>query len=165
MTSVKEELLKTNLFQDNVYLDKYIQLISNPPQNVNGLATHKHHTIPYHILRKQNISIYNKNYLVNLFISDHIKAHYFLFKCSKTPKEKYANIDALNILLNAHLSKQELDSLSEPDLALMAEARNCLESELAYISGAKNRGKRYLHKDNIQRKAYPEEIPALLQDG
>jgi len=80
---LKSKLLRLNVFIDNNYLNKYIELCLN---NINTVKikfkTERHHIIPksYYILNNLEIDNSNTN-LVNLSIEDHILAHYYLCGC------------------------------------------------------------------------------------
>ena len=82
---LKIKLLKTKIFIDNEYLDKYCELIL---QNCNQKKiTHKtqiHHVLPkcYFTFIGEEIDNSNSN-LVNLLYKDHILAHYYLCMCTE----------------------------------------------------------------------------------
>lgn len=96
---LKQKLLDTGLFIDNVYLDDYIALITNPFYFSN--YTEYHHVIPVYCYKKQygisdrylatkkaDADINNK--LVKLSFADHIKAHWLLSKCSLVKENEFA---------------------------------------------------------------------------
>lgn len=90
MIAIKDILLAKG-FIDNVYLDKYVDIISVNETSKNA-DIQKHHVIPiccYGIRNKtnrsDNIKIAEKdpdNYMVTLSRFNHIRAHYYLCKCS-----------------------------------------------------------------------------------
>ena len=85
MMKLKKKLLATDYFIDNLWLDKYCELIENNKNTIKQSdITQKHH-----ILQKAYYKIVNKrldnskNNIVNLKYSDHILAHYYLCYCTK----------------------------------------------------------------------------------
>ena len=102
MKILKQKLLDLNIFEDNEYLDKYIQLIeSNKKTKEEKLRTQKHHIIPRCYYKHNNLKVNNSDEnLVNLFYKDHALAHYYLALCSKNKYFKYANEYALCHLIS-----------------------------------------------------------------
>ena len=163
---IKKELLDTGQFIENEYLFKYLNHIQIKYDNDNdNYYKNKHHIIPYHILKLKGISITDKKYLKTLSISDHIIAHYYLFKCSKTNEERCANINTLNLLLNKKLNKKYFELLSDEELINLAKARDCLYSFIKETNSSKNQGKIYIHKDNICRKIFPADLAIWEKQG
>lgn len=97
----KQNLIKTTYFINNKYLNLYLQLINN---NINTkhikFETACHHIIPVSYFKLVNKDVDNSNFnKVNLYHKDHILAHYYLSKCTKSPlKEKM--VFALNFMIN-----------------------------------------------------------------
>ena len=119
MEELKTKLLDTNLFIDNEWLDKYVDLCLNSNVKQEKFKTQKHHILQVAYFTHYNLPIDNsKNNLVDLLYKDHILAHYYLMKCT-TDWLKWANqssfwqmagrrgIDGLNSVLTS------LDSLQE----------------------------------------------------
>lgn len=94
---LKIRLLNLNIFEDNDYLNDYCNLIYNNIKNSKQrYKTQSHHFIPscyyknlYNIKGKdyrKKSDEYAKNdpnnFLVNLYFSDHVLAHYYLALCS-----------------------------------------------------------------------------------
>ena len=88
---IKKILLKTDLFEDNQYLDRYLALVSFSA--IANSYTEKHHIIPvavYKIVnnyktRAEAEKIANtdkNNALVNLTYRDHCLAHCLLYFCT-----------------------------------------------------------------------------------
>lgn len=102
---LKETLLKTNLFENNDYLDSYVNLIetnrSTPKQKG---RTQRHHIIPKAYYDLNNLSIDNSNEnLVNLLYKDHILAHYYLACASRDSSFRVKMIFAINFILGNSL--------------------------------------------------------------
>lgn len=88
---IKKLLLKTCLFEDNQYLDRYLALVTS--QTIASTYTEKHHIIPvavYKIInnyktRAEAVKSANadkNNILVNLTYRDHCLAHCLLYFCT-----------------------------------------------------------------------------------
>ena len=168
MLDVKLELIKTGVYEDNSFLSKYVDLIKHNNEvesSASEYAFHKHHIIPNHILKNYLGELEEKDYIIPLKISDHVLAHYYLYMCSLTTSEKYANLNSLNILLNSHMKMLDLNNLTYEEILYIADARNCLKENLSVINGSKNKGKRYIHKDDISKKVYEEELEQYLSEG
>ena len=95
MNNLKTELLKLNIFENNIYLDKYIKLIEeNYSTEHRKNSTQSHHIIPRYYFKMNNLDVdESSNNRVNLLFCDHIMAHYYLSLCS-IGRYKYANIQA-----------------------------------------------------------------------
>lgn len=81
--NLKLILLSTNVFENNDYIDKYVELIEqNRNTKKEKFRTQLHHIIPkcYYKINKLQIDNSKEN-LVNLLYKDHILAHYYLSKC------------------------------------------------------------------------------------
>lgn len=101
----KKLLLDNHIVQlDNEYLDLYVELInSNLNKPKEKYKTQIHHIIPKYYFKDLNIPVDNsKNNLINLDYKDHIKAHYYLYKCS-TGKYKYSNSTVLKLSIKNKL--------------------------------------------------------------
>lgn len=93
---IKEDLIKLGLVIDNEWLDLYINLINSNTKTLKiKNETQMHHIIPRYYYISNNIKVNNSsNNLVNLYIKDHILAHYYLCRCStnKYFGKNYASI-------------------------------------------------------------------------
>lgn len=81
---LKENLINLNLFLNNEYLDKYVQLIYNSAQLIyDAQKMQKHHIIPrsYYMIKQIPVNNSETN-LVTLLYKDHILAHYYLSLCT-----------------------------------------------------------------------------------
>ena len=101
-TTLKNYLLKTGMFIDNVYLTNYCELI------INNLTTKKvkystqlHHILPKSYFKVIKKAVNNsKENLVNLKYSDHILAHYFLSLCCQNKELLYYMESALVFMVD-----------------------------------------------------------------
>lgn len=97
---IKSKLLELDLVEDNEYLDKYVELINNSTVTKQKYKTHTHHIIPRFYYTDNNLDVDNStNNIVELYVKDHLLAHYYLFKCGKgTFKSK--NISCLSFFFD-----------------------------------------------------------------
>ncbi len=124
MLKIKKILLNTDFFEDNQYLDEYIELIVNNLNTVKAIGiTQEHHIIPifcystddasmriggYHTSeagkrRRELVKLANadpNNKRVHLKFSDHLKAHILLVKCGKSYSFILQNANACTLMLN-----------------------------------------------------------------
>lgn len=150
---LKLKLLNLNIVEDNVYLDKYCDLIvdnlATPPQK--GL-TNIHHIIPAYYFRFKKLRIDStKENLVNLIFTDHVKAHYYLENCS-TQCFKGKNIFAIFKLCGTDIGKIQLEKLNKDldidDLLSSKPVYFSEEHRKALKKGAKNRISKNGHISN-----------------
>ena len=119
---LKNKLLNTTYFEDNIWLLKYITLIANSfLQDKQENYTEKHHIIPVSIYkylykcktRYEAELIANKNTTtVNLSFIDHCKAHLYLYNCTVGPI-KYSNEIAFSTMIK---DKTKLQQYSQDEL-------------------------------------------------
>ena len=78
-----QTLTNDNIIEPNDYYNKYLTIVySNNIQE--SSIINKHHIIPRCYYKHYNLAVDNSsNNVVKLSISDHILAHYYLYKCSK----------------------------------------------------------------------------------
>jgi hypothetical protein len=138
MLEIKKILLNTGFFEDNQYLDEYVELIVNNLTTVRATGTtQEHHIIPifcystddiatrvggYHtsaasrrrrdLTKLANADSNNKR--VHLKFSDHLKAHILLTKCGKSYGFILQNANACTLMLN--LIRKAVDQNVVPDL-------------------------------------------------
>lgn len=182
---IKEKLLKTTLFLDNQYLNKYCELIElNYRTKRQKFKTQKHHILPVIAFRLYNLDEENtSDNLVNLLYRDHILAHYYLALCSKDTEFKYKMIAAINFILGkAKQMKLDANELKDFTLTLdyyqrlYEEAKKHFANKLRGTThetsletrqkiSIKNRGKVYVNKEGIVRSIYPEDLELFIKNG
>lgn len=185
---LKEKLLSLGIFENNEYLDKYCDLVmNNLTTSVQKGITNSHHIIPVYYFRFKKIPVNSsKQNMVNLIFTDHIKAHYYLEKCS-VPEFKGKNIFAIFKLCGTDIGKIQLEKLDNNlDITQLLEDKPIYFSEehrKSLREGAKNRtsknghvsesgyaggvtGLKMIHTPEGKR-TYVEEslIPELLKQG
>lgn len=182
---LKQKLLDSSTFIDNNFLNQYIELIIT---NLNNLLikneTQKHHILPQYYFVHRDLPIDNsKDNLVNLSITNHIKAHYYLYNCVNDDKERFSNLFALNRMLGGKFTDlSTIESLNDNDcIALYKDyiegnrqahlgKTHKASDETKIKIGNANRGKyhnyKYIHNDAGDEKRIPEnELQDYLENG
>lgn len=115
MNVLKEKLLKTNLVSDNIYLDKYCELIvSNKNRKREKYKCQQHHIIPRCYYKKFDLEVDNtSDNTVILLHKDHVLSHIYLEKCSCVDWFKHYNGTAVRFALNNSTFKNLLTYESE----------------------------------------------------
>ena len=122
---MKTELLNTDYFVDNSYLDLYVELCTNnlETKKTKGKTAY-HHIIPlsfymvkYKINSRREAEKLRKviekvDYSVNLLHKDHLLAHYYLFCCSKN-SYKYKTFSAFKFLIGNLQYNLKIDSIKQ----------------------------------------------------
>jgi hypothetical protein len=116
MQKLKQKLLDTEDFKDCEALDKYCELIhiNRNRESFSG-RTQDHHILPrawFKLYGKQLDS--SPTNMVELLISDHAKAHLFLFQAAINPEVKAQNAAAVRYMCDLFL--EELIDLAAEDL-------------------------------------------------
>ena len=102
INQLKRVLLDTNIFIDNDFLDKYVELIVSNANTKKVIGkTQSHHIIPKYYFKFNNLKVDNSNSnRVNLYYKDHLTAHYFMAKCSIDKECVGRNALSIKYLLN-----------------------------------------------------------------
>ena len=108
---LKRKLLETNVVIDNEYLINYLELIKqNMLTEPEKGKTQIHHILPKSYYKHFNIEVDNNSRnKVNLYLKDHILAHYYLYKCSACTWFKFANLCAVQYCLNSSKTSIDID--------------------------------------------------------
>lgn len=120
MYDLKNKILATGLFEDNKYLDEYVNLIntSKDIQNVMGddAIYERHHIIPVCVYKhlNQNVDDTERN-KVSLTIKNHALAHYFLCLCAKKSVVKAKLVYAVMCMLNTRYIPEYDEFISSLD--------------------------------------------------
>lgn len=147
---IKNKLLELDIFIENEYFNRYVDLISNAigRQYIKS-KTQKHHIVPRSYYKENNLplddTVDNK---VNLFHYEHILAHWYLYKCAKTDYFIYANCYALLYMLR-------INNLPESEEDLITQAINYGEvyTDFCHRQSLKYKGK---SPGNKGKKVSPE---------
>lgn len=101
LEDLKQMLLSTNEFEDNVYLMLYCQLLKECAVEKILYKTQRHHIIPRCYFKKHGkICDDSESNIVVLFHKDHVKAHIYLALCASTSQMMSANKHAVIYALN-----------------------------------------------------------------
>lgn len=122
--NIKEELLKCKIVVDNEYLDEYVSIVENNLLTRREVSkTNKHHIIPRYFYKSNGIDVNNSSdNVVNLLYVDHIKAHYYLAKCSSTEEYEAFNVHSIRYLLNGKdISEFDISDINFDDIQKLYE--------------------------------------------
>lgn len=153
---LKNKLLNIKYCVDNIYLDKYCELIVNCKQrNCDSELAEVHHIVPknYFKFNKKPIDD-SKNNLVKLSVFDHVLAHYYLSLCTSQPYYKFCNSTCLQLMLH-----RDVNLISEEwllnNLPLIEEIKieqRRLNSELQKgLHAGENNSNCKIHKDEADK--------------
>lgn len=147
MKNLKEKLLQTNLFFNNEYLDKYVELCNNPKNNKESIVE-KHHILQVLAFNILKLPVDNSSdNLVELDIKNHVLAHYYLSLCSKNKYILFGNITCLNLMTHRDYStlKEEwiLNNLKELEKIRKIQRKLNSELQIGLASGEKNGNCKY----------------------
>ena len=148
MYELKKKLLSTDIFIDNIYLDKYVELIiANLTRLKEPKITQKHHILPRYYFKHNNMAVDNgKNNLVNLIYTDHILAHYYLALCSNSIKDRLGNEAALCRMIGR--KGKHLDLIPEIDVKKVQK----LYEEYQEHNSKKHQGKTHITSEETKQK-------------
>lgn len=141
-TNLKEKLLALNIFEDNQYLDKYVNLINlNEGRARETYLTQQHHIVPkcYFNLVNEEVDSTPDN-LVNLLHRDHVLAHYYL--CLATTHLLFRYFNELTITKCLHFREFKLQDTYDDDKTFIEslEMYQELKTECGRIRGERLRG-------------------------
>ena len=167
LMDVKNYLLKTeNLFIENEYFDKYIELIKhNLSTTYIKYKTQIHHCVPRSYYRiKYSIKDYKEaslranndsnNILINLLFKDHILAHYYLSLCTKDPY-RMPNLMAFESMISK--IKGGLEGLDK--------RQSLYEEYQSFNSNRIKINKPWLYNKGIPRCGFSEETKLLMSES
>lgn len=163
---LRNMLLSFNVFLENEFFEKYINLIiDNQHTKSEKFKTQNHHIIPLHVYKYLNLPENNsKSNIVVLHYKDHILAHFYLFNCTSNKQIKRANYTSLQYIVHNHqVPKNESELLLKlPEYQKMYDEYCILNSELqkGVQVGEKN-GFYGKHHDEATRKKMREHSPHL----
>lgn len=174
MKNIKEHLLETGCTIDNIYLDRYVKLISaNKQREVSKFQTQTHHVLPVIYFVKNNIDIDNSaDNKVELLYEDHIRAHYFLALCATEDyKDSFATaflflIGRLSLIKDASkLSSYIKDEIDEQKLFEELSNYQSLYERGCLYQHNLNKGGKWMNNGLKQRYVRPSDILKFLNAG
>ena len=170
----KKQLLDLSIFENNEWLDKYINLINS---NINTdkikFITQKHHIVPRCYYQHYKIIVDNSNdNTVNLTYRDHILAHYYLYKCSKD-WFTYSTLASLFFLLkrftlvesNKETADKKLSNLSEEDILKLIPDLDKLRIENKKQESLKRRGGKWVNNGEVQQYVSGKDLEKFLLEN
>lgn len=182
--SIRQSLVDSNIYIQNQYFDLYVSLIND---NLNRLPekylTQRHHILPRHYFKHYGLEVdESDDNKVNLIISDHIKAHYYLYECCLNEEEKLSNLYCLRRMLDGSYSNirsiinmdeskciELYKELQEYNSASHKGKRKPLREETKLKIGRANKnrytGFKTMNKDNKEIRVKEEEIDYYLDQG
>lgn len=94
---IREKLKNTNIFLENEYFEKYIELmVKNQSTKQQPFKTQLHHIVPKFYFKRCGIEIDESSLnVVNLLYADHVIAHYYLAMCCINGEDKYSNLSGV----------------------------------------------------------------------
>lgn len=154
----KQKLLDLNIFYDNEYLDKYVELVNaNLKTPKEQFRTAQHHIIPKAYFKKLNQPIDNsEENLVNLLHKDHALAHYYIALATKDPYFLFSSMSALQHIMgfNKKMKQEDIsDFISHLDkYQELVEQKNKYHSEhtKGLLAGDNNPAKRPEVREKIR---------------
>ena len=155
---LRNVLLSFNVFIENDFFEKYINLIiDNQNTKPEKFKTQNHHIVPLHVYKYLNLKEDNsKSNIVVLHYKDHVLAHFYLFNCTTDKQIKRANYTALQYIVhNQQVPKSESDLLVRlPEYQKMYDEYCILNSELqkGVQAGEKNHFYGKHHTEETRRK-------------
>lgn len=171
---LREKLLSLDIFIENEYFDKYIDLVkSNENTTVQKYKTQRHHIIPRAYYKHLHIDVdHSSDNTVNLVFRDHILAHYFMYKCAKVNWFIRASLCAIRRML--HVSSdtviQTLESDSEilsilQDYYEQSKHLNCLHDDTRYKISQSLKGRISIEKEGHFKYIYEDDLSYYQQLG
>lgn len=143
-TYLKYRLLSSQLFEENDYLNEYIDLVTKclDRANLENVYYERHHIFPRGASKKLNRSIDNSKKNIVLFTyKEHIHAHWLLSKCA-TESYLYEALSSVTRMLGKeNLSEEEyLDFINDIDLQNKIEET---KRNFSYYMSNKMKGNSY----------------------
>lgn len=180
-----ERLKNTNLFINNTYFKKYIELIQdNLDTKRQPFKTQRHHIIPLVAFKLYNLPGKDAvDNIVNLLYKDHILAHYYLALCSKSVEFRYKMLCAINFILgkaaqvkldveelkNMILDLDEYQKLYEECKKIFGDKTkgktHCTSELTKEKIGKANKGRIYINKDGVVKAVQPADLNLFLENG
>lgn len=182
---LKEKLLNTELFIDNEYLDKYVELIENNKETEKQKCkTQRHHIIPRVMCKINNYEfVDDDSNLVNLLYKDHILAHYYLCLCVKDEQLKYKMFISMNYMIG---NAKTYGNIELNDFKCSLDGYQTLYEEMKVIQGSimsqqmlghktsdetkskisnSNSGRVYINKDGVVRSVELCDLELFESNG
>lgn len=168
---LKQTLLNYNLVNDNIYLDKYVELLNLNKLSERADGTQAHHAIPVAYYKKlynlpfsrSRIEATNyadadeNNFKVNLLYKDHLLAHCYLTLCAKEPWFIFACSNTITFWTNG---KTATDILAMEDLDAYQQAyeKLCEQKHARHIPDEQRQKIAEKHKRENMTEEYHNKL-------
>ena len=174
--NLKEKLLSTRIFIDNEFLNKYVELINNNIDTEKTSETQRHHIVPRYYYHHCGDKVCNsKDNIVNLLFKDHIKAHYYLARCSLNELDRICNEYAL-IRMCGDTFPKDLDSCQrlyneyyaynrKIHLGTHHEEKDITRHRIAEKAKGRYLGHIHIYKGSVEKVISPEDLQHYLDNG
>lgn len=168
----KNYLIDLELCIDNIYLTKYVDLISiNLNTKMEKFKTERHHIIPKFYFKYKKISCDDSpSNIVNLSYADHIKAHIYLALCIDTKFKRQASFAANRVITGREGRYSNLDEALEIiDYDTLAKFKEIYNRERSKKSSCQknNLGRVWVHNPNTKERTLikKEDLDSYLSEG
>lgn len=167
MNDLKTILLETCMFEDNTYLDKYVNLINNNRDTIKEkFLTQEHHILPRCYFDYIGAACDDSsNNLVTLKIADHILAHYYLANACCELKLKHGLSTAVMLITNTHPCTISEEDLNAENYAKHIAETLRLRSELYTGREGYNKDKTIITNGINEKIVSPEEVEYYVSQG
>lgn len=157
VVSIKQRLLETGYFNDNEWIDLYVELIQkNYGTKKTEHLTQSHHIVPRYCFYSRDEKVDDsKDNKVNMSVSDHIKAHYYLALASSTEYSRYSNESSIHFICR-----------SREDISVIIEDLPYYESlcvDYAILNSKLQIGKQCGEKNGFYGKHHTEDAKKLMR--
>lgn len=161
---LKNKLLSLDVFIDNEYLDKYVDLIiENRNRKAEKFVTQNHHIIPKCYFKLNNLIVDNsRENKVVLIFKDHVLAHCYIVLASKENIFKYYNMCAIYKVMHSkdYSSMWELvENLDEVQLAYESARKVAFKYNPMHIEKSRKK-----HANTLSKKETREAISKGLKE-
>lgn len=165
---LRNVLLGFKVFQQNIYLENYIDLIvKNLDTKKEAFNTQRHHVIPKHLVSYLNLEGEDTKFMVNLSYENHILAHYYLALCATDLYIQGANIKAIKrIIVNSksYCSASNVHEMLKNFYERLPEYKFLYQQSVLSIS-KENSGRIAVNRDKQTRYVKASQLDQYLENG
>ena len=160
--NLKQRLLETNLFIQNEFFEQYINIVLSDDVVSDDIIYHKHHIIPRCYFNKTNQAIDNSdNNIVNLSYSNHILAHFYLYKCCQQIIKKEMCFSFFKLF---YANRKKIGHEVSPEIDTVLQSVESLQSEYNRFMSQHKKGKKGSIKGRISITDIDNNIKYIVPD-
>ena len=160
--NLRQSLLKTNLFIQNEFFEQYVNIVSSDDAVLDGIAYHKHHIIPRCYFNKINQTVDNSdNNIVNLSYSNHILAHFYLYKCCQQIIKKEMCFSFFKLF---YANRKRVGQETSPEIDIILQSIDSLQIEYNNFLSQHKKGKKSSIKGKISIIDIDNNIKYIVPD-